>query len=274
MAAARTWPAACWPTWPPRRPPRSSRSRMPSRARSSTKPATARWPRSKEMPFGRYYGSVDATPLFVCWPAPTTSAPATGRSSNRSGRTSRRPCSWIDRYGDLRRRRLRRVPAADRRRPGAPGLEGLGRRHLPRRRLAGPRPHRAVRSPGLRLRRPAGRRAVLAAALGRAERAAELAAAGRGIARAVRAGVLVRGPVHLCPGPGRRQAALPGADVQRRPLPVHGHRRPERARAAVAETLLAPNRSPAGACGPWRPPSAATTPCPITTAPSGRTTTP
>jgi glycogen debranching enzyme len=32
-----------------------------------------------EVPFGRYYGSVDATPLFVMWPRPTTPARRTGR---------------------------------------------------------------------------------------------------------------------------------------------------------------------------------------------------
>ena len=40
----------------------------------------------------------------------------------------------------------------------------------------------------------------------------------------VRAGVLVRGSRHLRAGPRRREAALPGADVQRRPVPVHRHR--------------------------------------------------
>ncbi len=37
----------------------------PSRARSCTRRATARWRALGEVPFGRYYGSVDATPLFV-----------------------------------------------------------------------------------------------------------------------------------------------------------------------------------------------------------------
>ena len=42
-----------------------SRSRTPSPARSCTRRAAARWRRLGEVPFGRYYGSVDATPLFV-----------------------------------------------------------------------------------------------------------------------------------------------------------------------------------------------------------------
>ena len=45
--------------------PRSMPSATPSRARSCTRPATARWRALGEVPFGRYYGSVDATPLFV-----------------------------------------------------------------------------------------------------------------------------------------------------------------------------------------------------------------
>ena len=41
-----------------------------------------------EIPFGRYYGSVDVTPCSRCWPPPTTSAPPTTRSRASSGRTS------------------------------------------------------------------------------------------------------------------------------------------------------------------------------------------
>lgn len=44
-----------------------------------------------EMPFARYYGSVDATPLFVHFLANTTNAPETGSSLRASGRTSKQP---------------------------------------------------------------------------------------------------------------------------------------------------------------------------------------
>ena len=78
------------------------------------------------------------------------------RSSRRSGRNVEAALGWIDRVRRPRRRRVRRVRAAVGRRPGPPGLEGLGRRHLPRRRHAG----RPGRSPCARSRatstRPGG----------------------------------------------------------------------------------------------------------------------
>ena len=65
----------------------------------------ARWPALKEMPFGRYYGSVDATPLFImlagaylertgerCGPARAV--------AGRSRRLSARSYAWGDRDGD------------------------------------------------------------------------------------------------------------------------------------------------------------------------------
>ena len=42
-----------------------TRERTPSPARSCTRCAAARWRALGEVPFGRYYGSVDSTPLFV-----------------------------------------------------------------------------------------------------------------------------------------------------------------------------------------------------------------
>ena len=36
----------------------------------------------REVPFGRYYGGVDTTPLFVMWPEPMTNAPATRMVEN------------------------------------------------------------------------------------------------------------------------------------------------------------------------------------------------
>ena len=46
----------------------STRLRTPSREKSCTRCAAARWRRCGEVPFGLYYGSVDATPLFVMLP--------------------------------------------------------------------------------------------------------------------------------------------------------------------------------------------------------------
>ena len=106
-----------------------------------------------EVPFGRYYGSVDATPLFVMLAAAylrrtgdrrlPAHAGAARRARARLDRTRRRP----------RRRRLRRVRAPTDERAGPAGLEGLARLGLSRRRHAGRGADRAVRGAGLRLRR-------------------------------------------------------------------------------------------------------------------------
>ena len=47
---------------------------------------------------------------------------------------------------------------------------------------------------------------------------------GAGAGRTVRRGVLVRGTRHLCARARRRQAAVQGADLERRPVAVHRHR--------------------------------------------------
>ena len=53
-----------------------------------------------EVPFRRYYGSVDATPLFVMLAGHYLSARATSRRSGRSGPTSRRRSGLDRRAGD------------------------------------------------------------------------------------------------------------------------------------------------------------------------------
>ncbi len=68
----------------------------------------------KEMPFGRYYGSVDATPLFVL-----LAGAYYERTGDRAFIESLWPnveaaLRWIDALRRSRRRRLRRVPAPDR----------------------------------------------------------------------------------------------------------------------------------------------------------------
>ena len=58
--------------------------------------------------------------------------------------------------------------------------------------------------------------------------------------RAIRGGVLVRGHRHLCAGARRRQAAVPRAQLQRRPRAVHRHRVEPSTRRALAHDLLRP----------------------------------
>src|SRR5216683_4858867 len=124
-----------------------------------------------------------------------------------------------------RRRRLRRVPAAVFRRAASSGMEGQRPCRVPRRRLTGRGPDRPVRGPGVCLRGPAsGRDHRAPAGQGRASGGTHTT--GRGAAQPVRGDVLVRGPVHLRAGPRRPEAAMPGAHVQRGPVPLHGYRPP------------------------------------------------
>ena len=82
---------------------------------------------------------------------------------------------------------------------------------------------------------PAGRRPRR-----RADVPTELDAPGRGAPRAVRSGLLVRGPGHLCAGARRREAALPGADLERRPAACSPASPRPSARPRVARRCLAP----------------------------------
>ena len=107
-----------------------------------------------------YYGTADATPLFVMlvaelyrWGLPLADLrpllPAVDAALALDGRT-RRPG----------RRRLSGIPAGEPARATQPGLEGLVGRHLLRRRPTGRRPDRPRRSASLRLRGLAGWRRV------------------------------------------------------------------------------------------------------------------
>ena len=196
-----------------------------------------------EIPFGRYYGSHDATPLFV----------DAGRRVLRAHRPTARSSSaiWPNIQAALRldrarrrsrRRRLRRIPAAvaDRARPA--GLEGLGRLGVPSPTGAlAEGADRALRDSGLRLRGVARRGRLAAAA--RAARTTRRVAGrqGRRASDAVRRRVLV----------SRASATYALAlDGEKRPCAVatsnaghvapHRHRRATSARKLVARTLMSP----------------------------------
>ena len=109
---------------------RSTRAPRRSRAGSCTRCASARRP-SLALGGGRvYYGTVDATPLFVMLLGELRRWGVAGATrSTRCCPHADRALEWIDRLRRPRRRRLRRVPAHDRPGPAEPGLEGLlGRR--------------------------------------------------------------------------------------------------------------------------------------------------
>ncbi len=226
----------------------------------------------REVPFGLYYGSVDATPLFVLLAglyAERTGDHANHRravAGDRGGaRLDRRP----RRSG---RRRLRRICPRQRAGPGQSGLEGFPRRDLPRRRPAGRRPDRARRGAGLCLRRQAHGGALRAAA---------------GTRRTARASSTPK-PSRLAE---RFEAAFWCPEIETYALALDGAKQPCRVRTSNAGQVLftgiaaperaahgrqgpccSPTSSPAGASAPWRAAKRATIRCRITTARSGRTT--
>ena len=111
-----------------------------------------------EIPFGRYYGSHDATPLFVVLAEAYYRAHG-GPGLHRAAVAEHRARPGLDRRSRRsRRRRLHRVRAPHAHGAGPSGLEGLERRGLPRRWQAGRGTDRPLRAAGLRVRRPPGRR--------------------------------------------------------------------------------------------------------------------
>ena len=126
-------------------------SATPSRARSCTRCATARWRGCGEVPFARYYGSVDATPLFVLLARRIFQSHRGSRDGARAVAECRSRAALDRHLWRPRRRRVCRVPAQERRGVGQSGLEGFARRDLSRGRPDGRRADRAVRGSGLRL---------------------------------------------------------------------------------------------------------------------------
>ena len=213
-----------------------------------------------------YYGTVDATPLWICllhdawrWGLPADEVRALLPHLEAA-------LGWIGRA----RRRLRRVPRPVRPRPGQPGLEGLGRRRPVRRRAARDRPRRAGRGAGLRPRgRARGRRTARRV---RPRRRADLARLRGRPRRPLPRAVLGR----------RRRRPLPGAGARRRQAPA-STRSPATSATSSAPASSTPPRarwsrpgSPtwrtASACARWRPGPGATRRCPTTAARCGRTT--
>ena len=186
-----------------------------------------------ETPFARYYGSVDATPLFLCLlgqyaelvrqPRPVPRAARAGGGRARVDRPLRRP----------RRRRARGVPAPLAARPRDAGLEGLGGRRPRSRRRAARGAGRARGGAGLRDPRQAADGAHVRA--GRRRRARGAAPSrgrrGRGSARAL----LARGARLLRDRARRREAARLGARLEPGP-PALGGRGQRGAGAAASAT--------------------------------------
>ena len=195
---------------------RDEPARTPSRARSSTRSGRGEMAALMEIPFGRYYGSHDATPLFVMLAGAHYRAPATS-TSPAPAVAERRGARWHGSTGPPTRTATASssTPAsADR--PGPAGLEGLRRLDLPRRRRPRRGPDRAVRDPGLRLRGPARRRRARRRARDCRGARRRAAAAGRGLRARSRRRSGTRSS-DLRARARRRQAALP------RPTSNPGH---------------------------------------------------
>ena len=227
-----------------------------------------------EVPFGRYYGSVDATPLFVVLAGAYQQRTGDLDFVERSGPTSSAP--WP---GSTTTATTTATASSSTRGAAANGLANQGWKDsddadVPRRRHAGRGAHRALRGPGLRLRRPprggAPRPAARARRAGRRTASARPRSCGERFER----GVLVRGD--LAPTrwrwTARSAAATCGARTPATRL-FAGIATPDRAGAWPQTLLDEPSFSGWGmrtlAAG-----EAATTRCRTTTARSGRTTTP
>ena len=227
-----------------------------------------------EIPFGRYYGSVDATPLFVM---------LAGAYFERTGDASLIDRLWphIARGAGLdgRRTAMSTATASSSTRGSAtPAWSSRAGRTRTTRSFTRTAPSPSRRSRSARCRAtPTPRGAApprLAAARDDHGSADRWHRARRDAARALRGRLLVRGPRHLRAGARRRQAALPRPHVERRPLPVHRHRRSrERAQRRRRDAAAPSRRSPAGGSARSRRTRRGTTRCRTTTDRSGRTTT-
>ncbi len=225
-----------------------------------------------EIPFGLYYGSVDATPAVR--PARRPLRRADRRRRDRGGAVAEhRSGAGLDRRPRrCRRRRLRRILSRHREGSGQSGLEGLLRRHLPRRRPSGRGPDRARRGAGLRLLRQA-HGGALRRAPGARQAGAPSRSAGRRARATVRRELLVSRARHLRAWRSTATSSAAGCAA----------RTPDRFCSPASPSPTAPprsptcccgrNSSPAGASAPSPTPRRATTRCPITTARYGRTTT-
>ena len=247
-AAAPTWPRGTLRTLaaPAGHRPTTRRPGR-SRARSCTRSAGDRLAGRRRRRCRRvYYGTVDATPLWVCLLARRLAlGPARGRGRERCCPRCERGAGLAGRPRRLRRRRLPRVHRPQRPRPGQPGLEGLRRLGPVRRRPARRRPDRAGEVQALRATRP--RSAAPPCSTRSAGPAAT--AGGRwaaGLADRFRDDVLGRRRRRPLPGASRWTATSAPVDAS-----TSQHRPPARHRAARRRTRRADRGRPAGCTRAW-----------------------
>ena len=188
-----------------------------------------------EVPFARYYGSHDATPLFVMLAAQHWRQTDDAATARRLWPHVERALEWMDRYGDLDGDGFLEYARSNERVDPA-GVEGLARFDLPCRWPHGDRTDR----PRAAAYAYAARRGRLSRRLATAPRRDQ--AARGGPAARLRCGLLGRGARHLRAGARRREAALPGTRLERRPRAVVGDRasraRDEGGRCAALRRLV------------------------------------
>ncbi len=176
-----------------------------------------------EVPFRRYYGSVDATPLFVVLAGAYLKRTGDAVTIGRIWPNIEAALHWIenegDRDGDGFVEYYRRTPD---------GLANQGWKdshdsifHSDGALAVGPIALVEVQGYVYGAWRAA---AYIARELGRLPLAALYAGKAKSSAGTVRRSLLRREDGHLCTGPRWRQESLPGPGLQRRARAVHGHR--------------------------------------------------
>jgi hypothetical protein len=120
----------CCGRLPPCRRRISTRSRMPSRARSCTSSAMARWPISARFRSAVTTAPSTRRPSSLCSPACISSAQAIARRSKRYGPASKQRSDGST-FTATATRTASSNTTAKRRTADQPGLEGFLRRDLP-----------------------------------------------------------------------------------------------------------------------------------------------
>ncbi len=203
----------------------------------------------EERPHTPYYGSVDATPLYVVLLDEYERWTGDHELVRDLEREARAAIAWIDDYADLHGERLHRVQAAQRAdRAREPELEGLLELDLVRGRAAALVPAGDVRAPGLRVRRQGPGRAARADRVEGPRLRRPPGARGRGPQGPVQPRLLARRPRLLRDRPGRRRDAGRLAQLEQRPAALERDRR--RRQGPVARR---PPDGPAPVVGLGRP---------------------
>ena len=178
-----------------------------------------------EVPFGRYYGSVDSTPLFVILAGYYYTR--TGDREFIAGLWEHvdRALWWIDEHGDLDRdgfvEYARRNPTGLVHQGWKDSSDSVS--HEDGTLADGPIALCEVQGYVFEAKRQGARLAGVTRLRRPRPRAG---APGQGAARAVRASILVGRSRHVCAGARWDEASVPRARIERRPLPVHRHRPP------------------------------------------------